>query len=61
MPDPVAYAINHMLDHIQTLDKQIETMQKAISEAGIKCAKMQVDSLDDCQIADGSVKRKKAG
>ncbi len=26
MPDPVAYAINHMLDHIQTLDEQVEDL-----------------------------------
>ncbi len=60
MPDPVAYAINHMLDHIQALDTQIETMQKAINEAGIKCAQMQqLDSLEDCQIADGATKKKR--
>ena len=61
MPDPVAYAINHMLDHIQALDKQIETMQKAINEAGIQCAKTPMCPLDDCQIADGAGKRKKLG
>ncbi|MEQ1484708.1 serine O-acetyltransferase [Methyloglobulus sp.] len=60
MPDPVAYAINHMLDHINSLDEQIATMQKAINEAGINCAKTPMCSLDDCQIADGSAKREKA-
>ncbi|MDA1343019.1 MAG: serine O-acetyltransferase [Proteobacteria bacterium] len=59
MPDPVAYAINHMLDHINSLDEQIATMQKAINEAGIKCAKTPMSSLEDCQIADGSNKQKK--
>ena len=59
MPDPVAYAINHMLDHIQNLDKQVETLQKAINDAGIQCAKMEMDSLEDCQIDDGPKKRKK--
>jgi serine O-acetyltransferase len=61
MPDPVAYAINHMLDHIQSLDKQIETMQKALNGAGINCANTPMCSLDDCQIADGSVKPEKLG
>ena len=37
MPDPVANAINRMLDHIHLLDKQIETMQKALNDAGINC------------------------
>ncbi len=57
MPDPVAYAINHMLDHIQSLDKQIEDMQKALNSAGIECQKTPMASLDDCQIADGSVNK----
>ena len=61
MPDPVAYAINHMLDHIHSLDEQIAAMQKAINEAGIQCAKTPLCPLEDCQIADGSVKRKKVG
>jgi serine O-acetyltransferase len=54
MPDPVAYAINHMLDHIQALDKQIETMQKAMKEAGIQCAQTPMSPLYGCQIEDGS-------
>jgi serine O-acetyltransferase len=61
MPDPVAYAINHMLDHINSLDEQIAAMQKAINEAGINCAKTPMCSLEDCQIADGSAKREKVG
>lgn len=61
MPDPVAYAINHMLDHIHSLDEQIEAMQKAINEAGINCAKTPMCSLEGCQIADGSAKREKVG
>jgi serine O-acetyltransferase len=61
MPDPVAYAINHMLDHIHSLDDQIAAMQKAINEAGINCATTPMCSLDDCQIADGTAKRKKTG
>ncbi len=59
MPDPVAYAINHMLDHIHSLDQQIETMQKALNESGINCAKTPMCSLEDCQIEDGSAKEDK--
>lgn len=49
MPDPVANAINRMLDHIHSLDKQIENMQKALDEIGVKCAKTKLDDLDDFQ------------
>ncbi|MDP2902456.1 MAG: serine O-acetyltransferase [Methylovulum sp.] len=52
MPDPIAYAINRMLDHINTLDKQIETMQKAINDAGIKCQETPICTLDGCEIGD---------
>lgn len=52
MPDPVAFAINRMLDHINVLDEQIEAMQKAISEAGIKCPKTPMPHLEGCEIAD---------
>ncbi|PPD43968.1 MAG: serine O-acetyltransferase [Methylobacter sp.] len=53
MPDPVALAINRMLDHINDLDKQIETMQKALNEAGINCKNPPICTLDGCQINDG--------
>jgi serine O-acetyltransferase len=54
MPDPVAYSINHMLDHIQALDQQLEAMRKAINAAGIQCCSTPMTSLENCQIADGS-------
>ncbi len=52
MPDPVAYAINRMLDHIHLLDKQIETLQKALNDAGINCTESHLSTLDGCEIAD---------
>lgn len=52
MPDPIAYAINRMLDHINALDKQVETMQKALNEAGIICLETPLCALDGCQIND---------
>ncbi len=52
MPDPIAYAINRMLDHITTLDKQIETMQKALNDAGIKCQETPICTLAGCEISD---------
>jgi len=52
MPDPVAYAINRMLDHIDALDKQVATMQSALNSAGISCQETPMCALDDCQIND---------
>jgi serine O-acetyltransferase len=51
--DPIAYAINHMLDHIHAMDKQIETLQKALNDAGIKYTESPISTLDDCEIEDG--------
>lgn len=55
MPDPVASAINRMLDHINELDKQIESMQKAMTDAGISCKKTPIRKLDGCEIEDGNM------
>lgn len=52
MPDPIANAINLMLDHIHHLDQQLDDMQKVLSEAGIDCRRHQVAKLDDCEIKD---------
>jgi serine O-acetyltransferase len=52
MPDPIAYAINRMLEHIAVLDKQVETMQQALDDAGIKCNKTPICTLEGCQIGD---------
>jgi len=53
VPDPIAYAINHMLDHIHDMDRQIETLQKALNEAGIKYTESPISKLDGCEIEDG--------
>jgi len=49
-PDPVAYAINHMLDHIQVMDKQMDAMKKTLVEAGIPCKVEDIPELDRCEI-----------
>lgn len=53
MPDPVAYAINHMLDHIHMMDKQLEGMKQALNEAGIQYKQKPIPELDGCEIEDG--------
>ena len=60
MPDPVAYAINRMLEHINSLDKQIEAMQKTLNAAGINCQESSLSPLEDCQINDTYEKNKDA-
>ncbi|MBS4052645.1 MAG: serine O-acetyltransferase [Methylomonas sp.] len=52
MPDPIANAINLMLDHIHQMDKQIETMCQKLNDAGIQCGEKNMPQLDDCQIKD---------
>jgi serine O-acetyltransferase len=53
MPDPIAHAINRMLDHIQVLDEQIVTLQAALNKAGINCTKTPISTLNGCEIEDG--------
>ena len=57
MPDPVAFAINKMLDHINMLDGQIELMQKVINDAGITCPSTPVCRLEGCEISDSYIDR----
>lgn len=52
MPDPVAHSINHMLDHIHLMDKQIESMKKVLNEAGIECKVPEIQEMDDSEIRD---------
>lgn len=53
VPDPIAYAINHMLDHIHEMDRQIETLKNALNDAGIQCTETPISKLDGCEIEDG--------
>ncbi len=52
MPDPVAHAINHMLDHIHLMDQQLDAMRRVLNEAGIECQAEQMPALDDCEISE---------
>ncbi|WP_415880328.1 serine O-acetyltransferase [Methylomonas sp. TEB] len=52
MPDPIANAINLMLDHIHQLDKQIADMQQVLNDADINCHRQAMSALDDCEIKD---------
>jgi serine O-acetyltransferase len=53
MPDPVAHAINHMLDHIQVLDQQLASLKQALRERGIDLEEAPLPELDGCQLDPG--------
>ena len=52
MPDPIANAINLMLDHIHQMDKQLENFQQVLNAVGIECRQSDVPKLGDCEIKD---------
>ncbi len=54
MPDPVAHAINTMLDHIHAMDDRINEMCKEIKELGGKVDSDPLPELESCEIK-GSV------
>jgi serine O-acetyltransferase len=51
MPDPVAHAINCMLDHIHVMDKRLEDMCGAIKSLGAEIADLHVPELGPCEIS----------
>ncbi|HED17293.1 MAG TPA: serine O-acetyltransferase [Gammaproteobacteria bacterium] len=50
MPDPVANAVNCMLDHIHTIDQRLEQMCGAIKGLGAEIADLNIPELDSCEI-----------
>ncbi len=50
MPDPVAQAINLMLDHIHSMDSKLQEMCAAIKGLGAEIADLQLPDLGPCEI-----------
>ena len=50
MPDPVATAINRMLDHIHVLDQKIESMSTVLKQSGINVDDSKLPELGHCEI-----------
>ena len=50
MPDPVAHAINHLLDHIQKLDEQVEALKQALLAHGVALKDAPMPELEHCQL-----------
>lgn len=53
-PDPVATAINKMLDHIHVMDERMETMCAALKHFGAEIDVSHLPELDACTITVGS-------
>ena len=49
-PDPVAHAINCMLDHIHVLDTRIEKMCELLRDMGYETAPEKLPNLESCEI-----------
>lgn len=52
MPDPIALAINRMVDHIHLMDKQLNNMKKVLKDNGIDYQDEPISSLDNCEIKE---------
>jgi len=51
MPDPVANAVNAMLDHIHAMDDKMESMCKALKGLGMEIADLNLPELGPCKIS----------
>ncbi|NIR61606.1 MAG: serine O-acetyltransferase [Gammaproteobacteria bacterium] len=50
MPDPVAAAINNMLDHIHVMDRRMEEMCNALKTLGGELEEVRLPDLGPCEI-----------
>lgn len=58
MPDPVANAINKMLDHIHLMDAQLESVKEILREKGIDMKELPIPELEHCEIENGEENQK---
>jgi serine O-acetyltransferase len=54
LPDPVAVAINSMLEHIHTMDKEMERMCHEIKSLGGRMDEGSVEEINSEPIDDGT-------
>ena len=50
MPDPVATAVNGILDHIHIMDQRLEDMCKGLKDLGAEVGDLNLPDLDDCAL-----------
>lgn len=53
LTDPVAHAVNKMLDHIHAMDEKQEQMCKALRAMGVKMKDIELPELDSCELQNG--------
>jgi len=56
MPDPVANAINCMLDHIHAMDQQMENMCQSLKTLGMEMEEVDLPDLGACDISARDLK-----
>jgi serine O-acetyltransferase len=62
MPDPVANAIDALLDHVHVMDTQMENMCQAIKHLGMELPDLHLPDLGPCEInIDGKQEKPKSG
>lgn len=54
MPDPVAKAINGMLDHIHAMDQRVESMCRALKALGAEVDTSRLPGIDSCEIGQNT-------
>ncbi len=54
MPDPVANAINSMLDHIHVMDQRLEEMGRSLQSLGAEVGDLQLPDLESCELDSAS-------
>ena len=50
MPDPVAVAINRMLDHVHVMDEKLEVMCDSLKKLGMEIGDVKLPDLGPCEI-----------
>lgn len=56
MPDPVANAVNRMLDHMHMMDERQEQMCKALKSLGAAMDEVKLPELSSCKLSDSGEK-----
>ena len=52
MPDPVATAVNGILDHIHAMDQRLEDMCKSLKTLGAEIAELELPDIDSCALGE---------
>jgi len=53
-PDPVAHAINCMLDHIHVMDRKMQSICEAMKASGVESPEVELPELEPCEIVSTS-------